>query len=133
MLAVTLPEHSSLIVLLNDLNLSVVSRRTAMRRTGDMFHRKCKSVKNQLQGAEYVCTTPDVWSTKRQSFLGVPCHCVDEELVKQSPALPCNIFCGSHTYDNIAQFSFEISFGFATVTDNNTNFVMVFKEFGVTF
>jgi hypothetical protein len=88
----------------------------------------------------YVCTTADVWSTSKRSYMGVTVHWIDiDSLDRGSAALACRRFKGQHTYDRIAEMLFDVhnEFGLshdkimATVTDNGSNFVKAFKEFNV--
>lgn len=62
-------------------------------------------------------------------------------LKPESAAIACRQFPGDHTYDKIAEGLHRIheEFGLhnrkilATITDNGSNFVKAFKEFGVNF
>ena len=66
-------------------------------------------------------------------------HWTDKDFKRKSAALACRRFSGTHSYDRVAVLISEIhsSFGLspskitATVTDNASNFVKAFKEFGV--
>ena len=71
-------------------------------------------VKDQL----HVCTTVDVWSTKARSFLGVTVHWIDKVMLsRESAALACRRFKGSHTYDRIAELLDEIHNDFGLTHD----------------
>ena len=103
------------------------------------FNALIKNIKTSISVNKYFCTTADIWSGKRRSFFGYTCHWFDEKFARHSVALACRRFSGSHTYDRIADLIFEINTEFglnaqntiATVTDNGSNFVKAFKEFGV--
>lgn len=61
-------------------------------------------------------------------------------LERQSAALACRRFAGTHSYDRVAELLSDVCTDYClptgkitgTVTDNATNFVKAFKEFGVT-
>jgi hypothetical protein len=119
---------------------NVMSRRTLVRRIDDKFDAKMLGIKDELAKQQYVCTTADMWSLPRKSYLGVTCHWIDaESLSRKSVALACRRFKGAHTHDRIAEMLYDINAEFglspnkivATVTDNGANFVKAFKEFGV--
>lgn len=65
---------------------------------------------------------------------------IDERnLERCSAVLECKRFHSPHTYDRIAEMLDEVNISFgishekivSTVTDNGSNFVKAFKEFGV--
>jgi len=89
---------------------NVMSRRTLGRRVDDMFKSKMLVVKDELCKHEHVCTTADVWSTSKRSYMGVTCHWVDADtLLRRSVALACRRFKGSHTFDRIAELLYDIN------------------------
>ena len=72
--------------------------------------------------------------------MGVSVHWIDADtLLRQSGVLGCFRFQGSHTFDKVAEKldAIQREFGIserkivATVTDNGSNFVKAFKEFGI--
>ncbi|KAK8788878.1 hypothetical protein V5799_021346 [Amblyomma americanum] len=72
--------------------------------------------------------------------MGVTVHWIDRNsLSRRSLALACRRFAGRHTYDKIGELLEDIRQDFdishdkivATVTDNASNFVKAFKEFGL--
>lgn len=119
---------------------TVMARRTLGRRIDDMCKTEMQNVKDRLNEQQYVCTTADVWSTSKKSYMGVTCHWLDSNtLSRQSVALACRRFTGAHTFDRIADMLCEINNDFglvpkkivATVSDNGSNFVKAFQEFNV--
>lgn len=98
-------------------------------------------MKKEFEGVKYMCGTADIWSTKRKSFMGVTVHWVDEESLKRmSKVLCCRRFLSPHDNERIAILLNAIYNDFSisdkilcTVTDNASNFVKAFKDFGVTF
>lgn len=119
--------------------LNLISRPTAVKTIDNMYTSMIDKLKEQIKLNKFVCTTADVWSTKHRSFLGYTCHWIDENFNRKSVALACRRFSGRHTHDRIrdlmveihAQFDLSISNVTATITDNGSNFVKAFKEFGV--
>ncbi|XP_043269475.1 uncharacterized protein [Venturia canescens] len=118
-----------------------MSRATLCRRIENLFQDKMKEIRNILETkAMYVCTTADIWTSRSRRFLGVTAHWIDNAtLTRQSFAIACQRFPGSHTAERIAEVLLDIneSFGLntekvvATVTDNGSNFAKAFREFGV--
>lgn len=123
---------------LND-SYSLPSRPTAMTLLRKNYVAMKDDVKSKIQKAGIVCTTADIWSTTSRSFFGYTCHWLDENLERHSVALACRRFSGSHTYLRINEILREIHSEYdlnngniiATVTDNGSNLVKTFKEYGI--
>ncbi|KAL5232990.1 hypothetical protein ACI65C_000400 [Semiaphis heraclei] len=120
--------------------LHILSRRSLCRKIDTYYEKNKIELNENLKDAQFVCTTVDIWSGKKRSFLGVTCHWISStDLKRVSKALACRRFKGSHTYDRISDLINEIHLEFnlnpskiiATVTDNGSNFVKAFKMFGV--
>ncbi|CAH2091347.1 unnamed protein product [Euphydryas editha] len=119
--------------------LSVMSRRTLGRCINDSYEKTLTDLKKQLRDIKTVCTTADIWSGKKRSFLGVTCHWINSDLQRVSATLACRRFAGTHSYDRIAlllesihtEFDLDSQKVLATVTDSGSNFVKAFKEFGL--
>ncbi|XP_077256457.1 uncharacterized protein LOC143894193 [Temnothorax americanus] len=121
--------------------ITVLSRRSLGRRIKDLYESNTKSIKKILtEEAQYICTTADVWSSKKRSFLGVTAHWINiNSLKRQSAVLACRRFQGTHSFDRIAEMLCDIhsEFGLdsskilATVTDNASNFAKAFRVLGV--
>jgi len=65
-----------------------------------------QNLKSELAGVEYVCTTADIWTVNRKSYMGMTVHYISNgyEMSRISAALACRRFLqGSHTYDAIAE------------------------------
>jgi hypothetical protein len=81
---------------------AVMSRRTLGRRINDTFVIQMLTVKEQLALQQFVCTTADVWSTSKRSYMGVTVHWIDTvSFDRCSAALACRRFKGKHSYDHI--------------------------------
>lgn len=119
-------------------NLRVMSRPKLMKKLNESFVRMKNKINETLIKNKYFCTTADVWSTKHRSFFGYTCHWLDEKFQRKSIALACKRFHGMHSYERIAEMITSINSEYdlnhskivATVTDNGSNFLKAFKEFG---
>ncbi|XP_054711079.1 uncharacterized protein LOC129220674 [Uloborus diversus] len=124
---------------ISEMGLTVMSRRTLGRRIGKHYETQVAKIKLELQEVPYVCTTIDIWSSKKRSFIGVTAHWITNDLRRVSVALACQRFKGVHSYDRLSDIIKEINGDFglntnkivASVTDNGSNFVKAFKIFGV--
>jgi len=101
---------------------------------------KLQEVRSILSKQTAVCTTADAWSHRGRSFMGVTVHWIDSETLEpRSAALACRRFFGSHTFDRVAEIiqsihkdaGLQTSRIAATVTDNGSNMIKAFREFGV--
>lgn len=125
----------------HDNSLQMISRRTVGRRIEELYETHITNIKKILnEDTTYVCTTADVWSSRKRSFFGVTAHWIDNtSLERRSTALACRRFRGTHSFDKIAQLLHEIHLEFgldskkivATISDNASNFVKAFRLFGV--
>lgn len=119
-------------------NIKIPSRRLLGRLIDDLYDKSNRELKEKLSGVEYVCTTADVWSNRRRRFFGMTVHWISEDFKRESSALACKRLKGAHDYLKIADTINDIhsEFGLAskvvaTVTDQGSNFVKAFKEFGI--
>ena len=56
-----------------------------------------------LETVERVCTTADVWTANRRSYLGMTVHWIDPSTLKCcKAAIACARITGRHTYDVLA-------------------------------
>lgn len=92
-----------------------------------------------LEKASDVGVTIDLWSTRRKSFLGETIHWFDENLNRKSACLAITRVKGHLTYDVLGRtieethvkFNIMSKLSMAT-TDNGSNFLKAFREFGST-
>lgn len=113
-------------------------RKTLMQRMEREFAVMKASVTSKLVDVDTLCTTADIWSAQNRSFFGVTCHWIDKDtLERHSAALACTRLKGRHTYDAVATQLNKIHAEYkiqtkvkCTVTDNGSNFVKAFREFG---
>lgn len=87
----------------------VMSRRTLRRRIDDEFTAKTTNLMETLKNLKHVCTTADIWSTKKTSYMGVTVHWIHRDtLERESAALACRRFPSPHTYSLIVELLEEI-------------------------
>ena len=120
------------------MKLSIMSRRTLGRRISEYHEKAPSSLRSALKETQWVATTADIWSCPSRSFLGMTVHWIDKDCVRESAALACKRFEDAHTFDRVTAVIDEIDSSFdlkgkvtATITDNGSNFVKAFAEFGV--
>lgn len=91
----------------------------------------------ELRHVVSICTSADTWICNK-SFIGVTGHWITNDLHRKSVALAFRRMKGSHTYDKIAEMLYDIHQEYNlsyekicfTVTDNGSNFVKAFSEYG---
>lgn len=113
-------------------------KKTLMQRIERGSQNMKEAITETLQDVQTVCTTADIWTAHHRSFMGITCHWIEPEtLDRKSAALACERIRGRHTYDVIAAKVSQIHAEFqiqgkvsATVTDNGSNFVKAFNEYG---
>lgn len=62
-------EHPSFKQLFDGFNLEIISRRTLTRRISELFQERQAKLKSDLLNVQYVCTTADIWSGKKEVLL----------------------------------------------------------------
>lgn len=91
-----------------------------------------------FKNVKSICQTVDLWSSGFRGFFGVTAHWIDETTLKRkAAALSCAYFEMPHTNDRIAEHLQILNHEYgiaekivATVSDNASNFVKAFNEFG---
>ncbi|KAF2905890.1 hypothetical protein ILUMI_00280 [Ignelater luminosus] len=137
MSAASIIDNPSFNDLFTGMGVHVMSRNTATKKIDINYTKLMNQIKEDISKTSYVCTTADIWSTKRRSFFGLTCHWINKNYERCSAALACKRFTGSHTYDKIAEMLESIHSEFnlhkdklvATISDNGSNFVKAFREF----
>lgn len=95
--------------ILKNNSLTLMSRRSLSRKIETRFNTNIEKLKSTFEKVNYLCTTADVWSAKRRSFMGVTVHWIDEDsLERKSASLECRRFRGAHTHDRIAKILHNI-------------------------
>lgn len=81
---------------------SVLSYQAMMNLSKDKFARLQQNIKRELSEAAHVCTTSDVWSKGRKSYLGMTAHILTDKLERRSFTIACRRLRGRHTFDTLA-------------------------------
>jgi hypothetical protein len=118
----------------------IPTRVTVKENVMNKFTLMSDRLKSQLLQIPFVCTTADLWSFSNRSFLGMTIHWIDPgNLKRMSAAIACKRFKDGHTYDKIATAIYEIHCRYGivgkvvrTITDNGSNMVKAFTEYGET-
>lgn len=139
MSAVSIIENPYFVQLFDGFNLKVMSRKKAFEKIREITIETKVKLKKTFENVNYLCTTADIWSSKTRSFLGVTGHWINNKFQRKSAALACQRFKGAHTYDRIAEMLENINLNYglsreklvATITDNGSNFLKAFREFGI--
>ena len=142
MLPLSIVENAKFIGLFSKVcpTLSVPSRTTLSRQIFNVTSTVKAQLKEILHAQDYLCTTADIRSNKHRSYMGVSVHWINAKtLQRESGVLGCYRFIGSHTFDRVGEMldTIQRDFGIkerkvvATVTENASNFVKAFKEFGI--
>lgn len=134
------PYLSTIFEKLNIQKIGLTVIRTLGRRLKKYYDKQVVEIKELLKKVNNVCTTVDIWSGRKRSFLGVTAHWIDLiTLKRKSRALACRRFSGVHNFQRITELLQQIHqhFGLdsnkivATITDNGSNFVKAFTTFGI--
>jgi hypothetical protein len=140
LITVEKPAFKNLIHGLNR-NVSIPCRKTLGKRLNARLQKMRDDKRTVFSKVPFVCTTADIWSVNRKSYLGMTAHYIDIStecsVSRISVALSCQRFVGSHTYDSVAAMISKIhnDYGLhvekitATVTDNASNFGKAFREY----
>lgn len=117
----------------------IMCRQTCNKKIAEQYTKYVENTKEALKKVDFVCTTADIWSSSKRSYLGVTAHWIDCDTFDQkSVTLACRRFKGTHSYDKVAELIVEIHSEFdlklikivKTITDNGSNMVKAFKIYG---
>lgn len=81
----------------------VPTRKTLPKRIYETDEHSMQSIKETVAMQPYICSTADIWSNKKRSFLGVTIHWIDERFDGKSIAIACKRFKGTYSYKNISE------------------------------
>lgn len=134
---VELPAFQSLVKDLQPKS-TLMSRTTVRRKLANATGLMKEKIKEEMRKASYIATTTDCWSARRRSFIGITAHWLDpHSFQRHSVALACRQLKGSHTFDVLAGALNDIHLEYEirekivrTTTDNGSNFLKAFREFG---
>ncbi|EZA53577.1 hypothetical protein X777_06933, partial [Ooceraea biroi] len=83
--------------------------KTLGRRLKKYYDKQVLEIKELLKKVNYICTTVDIWSDRKRSFLGVTAHWIDPiTLKRKSRALACRRFSRVHNFQRITELLQEI-------------------------
>ncbi len=115
----------------------VMGRKALMAKLDRKFASMKTTIREELDKADHVSTTCDIWSRAHRGFLGMTVHFFTKDLKRKSYAISCMRFRGSHSYDRITEKIKEVleDWGIqwktsGMTTDNATNFEKAFKHHG---
>ena len=70
-----------------------ICRKSLSTKIDKQFEAVMINIKNALSPKDYACTTGDIWSQRKRSFLDMTTHVVDPEtLLRESFAIACERF-----------------------------------------
>lgn len=132
------PSFQTLVLDLHS-NAVVMSRTTVCRRIDTAMMTMKAKIKEAMSKTAYIGTTTDCWTARRRSFIGVTAHWLDSSsFQRHSVALACRRLKGPHTFDALASALNDIHTEYEirqkvvrTTTDNGSNFLKAFREFGL--
>lgn len=110
-------------------------RRFFRKRIAATYITKKAVLKNELKdNAKWICTTANGWTSRRRSFIGITAHWLNQNLKRRSACLAVRRVVKTCDYDIIAKLLESVYEEFdildkviATITDNGSNFVKVFR------
>jgi len=88
--------------------LKVISRRQLSDRADDLLQKYISDTKQKLKNISYVCTTADIWSSKKRNFFGMTAHWITNKYERKSATLACKRIKSTHSFDKIAEIMEEI-------------------------
>ncbi|ODM88386.1 putative AC transposase, partial [Orchesella cincta] len=117
---------------------SIFCTKTLRSRINAEFSHLQTILKTELNRHKWLCCTADVWSSRHRSFMGVTVHWIDSHLERKSAILAMKRFQGSHTSERVTEWLVNILKTYSIqdsvssiVTDNGSNFVKAFKDYGL--
>lgn len=116
------------------------TRKTLVLKIEELYNNMIVAIMKDVQENSYFCTTADIWSA-HISYMGVTLHFFNNSYERISYAIACVRFEGIHDYENIGRILENIfqKYGLNNknnvicVTDNGSNFIKSFKEYGLEF
>ena len=113
-----------------------ISRKSLIAKLDKQYEAVMINIKKALSSKDYVCTTADIWSQQKRSFLGMTAHVVDPETLQRVCfAIACERFSGIHSFDSISEkiqnvhdkIGLDYKKITRTITDNASNFAKNFS------
>lgn len=95
--------------ILENNNLILMSPQRLTRKIEASFNTYVEQIKSSLEKVNYLCTTADVWSAQRKSFMCLTVHWIDvHSLERKTASLACRRFRGAPTEDKFANILHSI-------------------------
>ncbi|XP_065908790.1 zinc finger BED domain-containing protein 4-like [Dysidea avara] len=131
------PAFNKLVRGISSSNVQLSDRKSFTVFLEEAYDSMIAKVMGALETVETVCTTADVWTANRRSYLGMTVHWIDPSTLKRhKAAIACTRVMGHHIYGILTSKieSAHESFGLsgkvsATVTNNGFNFAKAFTTF----
>ena len=96
------PEFKILVEKLSRGECHSITRKTLLKKVDNEYQAQIELIKAEIAKVKYCCTTADIWSNKKRSFMGMTCHLIDPEtLTRKSFPIGCDRFKG-----NFSKFTF---------------------------
>lgn len=133
---VEVPAFKSMVRELSKMSQPVhcLSTKTVKSNVSIQYEAMKTDILKKLKHAAFVCTTADLWSSHKKSYLGVTVHWVTPTYQRESYAIACMRFKGSRLLRSCQahqRYGLSAENIIATVTDNGSNLVKCFREFGM--
>lgn len=75
----------------------------------DIFERVTSIIKNEINGAESISFTSDIWSSRsNDSYMSLTAHFIDSDYKRKEYAVCCSYFPGEHTGEKVGEKMIEM-------------------------
>ena len=115
-----------------------IRRKSLIAKIDKQFEAVMINIKKALSSKDCVCTTANIRSQRKRSFLGMTAHVLIQKHCEESFAICLRKVSGTHSFDSIAEKIQEVHDKIGldykkitrAITDNASNFAKAFREFG---
>ena len=74
MSAISIIENESFLDIFQGMNLKVPTRKNIMKQIMQAHDENVQQIKEKIKTTRFFCSTADIWSNKKRSFLGATLH-----------------------------------------------------------